>query len=112
MVWLEKYKKQTKEKNSILGLGTCQLSCLLFSWKTFLTNIIAIVKVIEAQFFNPSSTDLLTGIHWAKIQYYLGLSLEIVTLQGTNHKNTHLLMWILNEKYPLSFKINIFHGSN
>ena len=81
MVWLEKDKKQTKEKNGLLGLGTYQLFCLLFSWKTFLNIIIAVIKLTEAQFFNPSSTNLFTGIHWAKIQYYLGLSLKIVTLQ-------------------------------
>ena len=47
MVWLEKDKKQTKEKNSLLGLGTYQLSCLLFSWKTFLNIIIAVIKLTE-----------------------------------------------------------------
>ena len=79
LVWLEKDKK-TKEKNSLLGSGTYQLSCLLFSWKTFLNIIIAVIKLTELQFFNPSSTNLLTRIHWAKIQYYLGLSLEIMIL--------------------------------
>ena len=79
-VLLEK-DQETKEKNSLLGSGTYQLFCLFFSWKTFLNIIIAIIKLTEAQFFNPSSTNLLTGIHWAKIQHYLGLSLEIVTLQ-------------------------------
>ena len=79
LVWLEKDQK-TKEKNSLLGSGTYQLSCLLFSWKTFLNIIIADIKLTEAQFFNPSFTNLLTGIHWAKVQYYLGLSLEIMIL--------------------------------
>ena len=82
LVWLEKdKKKKTKEKNSLFGLGTYQLFCLLFSWKIFLNIIITVVKLTEAQFLNPSSTNLLNGIHWAKIQYYLGLSLEIKTLQ-------------------------------
>ena len=40
-----------------------------------------IIKLTGAQFFNLSPTNLLTRVHWAKIQYYLGLSLEIVTLQ-------------------------------
>ena len=73
--------QETKEKNSLLGSRTDQLSCLLFSWKTFLNIIITVIKLTESQFFNPSSTNLLTKIHWAKIQYYLGLSLEIMSLQ-------------------------------
>ena len=40
------------------------------------------MKLTETQFFNPSSTNLLTRVYWAKIQYYLGLSQEIVTLQN------------------------------
>ena len=46
-----------------------------------LNTIIAVIKLTEAKFFNLSSTNLLTKVHWAKIQYYLGLSQEIVTLQ-------------------------------
>ena len=42
--------------------------------------IIAVIKLTKSQFFNPSSTNLLTRVHWAEIQYYLGLSQEIVTL--------------------------------
>ena len=80
LVLLEK-DQETKEKNSLLGSRTDQLSCLLFSWKTFLNIIITVIKLTESQFFNPSSTNLLTKIHWAKIQYYLGLSLEIMSLQ-------------------------------
>ena len=46
-----------------------------------LNTIIAVIKLTEAKFFNLSSTNLLTKVHWAKIQYYLGLIQEIVTLQ-------------------------------
>ena len=49
--------------------------------KTLLNTIIAVIKFTETQFFNLSFTNLLTRVHWAKIQYYLGLSQEIVTLQ-------------------------------
>ena len=72
--------QKTEEKKSLLESGIYQLSCLLFSWKTLLNTIITVIKLTEAQFFNPSSTNLLTRVHQAKIQYYLGLSLENVTL--------------------------------
>ena len=66
-----------------------------------LNTIITVVKLIGAQFFNSFSTNLLTRVHWVRIQYYLGLSLKIVTLHyifqlQKKKKKKNLGMWWKN----------------
>ena len=72
-----------------------------------LNTIIAVIKLTKAQFFNPSSTNLLTMVHWAKIQYYLGLSQEIVTLQLLYKKTPS----IIKKKKCIKFYNKIINNS-
>ena len=93
----ETEKRRVREGNNLVCIGTHFLNWLreekpprigdsfivtsVFLLKISQKIILTVIKLTRAQFFNPFSTNLLTWVHWAKIPYYLGLSLEIVTLQ-------------------------------